>query len=141
MKASPSNRSGNSPPTDPSGAGGFTLFEVLVALGIFCLAIIGLLFACNSALDAAREVRFEAAVRRLLEDRVAELEGMDAGDYAQAFDSALPGVAIHESISRETVVDHERTILEGFWKVAVQARWVRDGEERSLEAEFLRYEP
>ena len=48
-----------------------TLFEVLVALTIFSFAVIGCLVAYNSTLSAAREVRFEAEVRRILEDRIA----------------------------------------------------------------------
>jgi prepilin-type N-terminal cleavage/methylation domain-containing protein len=116
-----------------------TLFEVLIALTIFSFAVIGCLVAYNSTLSAAREVRYDAEVRRILEDRVAELEGMELQEYEKEIDSGLPGLKIRESIRPEEIIDAERNVLSGFWKVEVTAQWERDGVPQEIQSSFLRY--
>ena len=116
-----------------------TLFEVLVALTIFSFAVIGCLVAYNSTLSAAREVRFEAEVRRILEDRIAHLEGMELKEYEDQIESDLPGLKVRETIRPEEIVDSERTILSGFWKVEITASWERDGVPQEIQTSFLRY--
>jgi type II secretion system protein I len=51
--------------------GGFTLLEVLLALGIFALAAVGLVVAIDTALRSALEVRERSMARRELESRLA----------------------------------------------------------------------
>jgi len=60
-------------------ASAFTLFEVLLALGIFGLAVVGMLGALNSALSSAREARlgqFARTLGTLLENGVPVLTAL-----------------------------------------------------------------
>jgi len=50
---------------------GFTLFEVLIALAVFMLAVTGLAIALDTALQAALEVRQRSFCRSELESRLA----------------------------------------------------------------------
>ena len=50
---------------------GFTLFEVLIALAVFMLAVTGLAVALDTALQAALEVRQRSFCRAELESRLA----------------------------------------------------------------------
>ena len=50
---------------------GFTLFEVLIALAVFMMAVTGLAIALNTALQAALEVRQRSFCRAELESRLA----------------------------------------------------------------------
>ncbi len=50
---------------------GFTLLEVLLALGVFALAAVGLVIAIDTALRAALTVRERSMARRELESRLA----------------------------------------------------------------------
>jgi type II secretion system protein I len=50
---------------------GFTLLEVLLALGVFALAAVGLVVAIDTALQAALTVRERSMARRELESRLA----------------------------------------------------------------------
>lgn len=72
----------NNHPTRPAGAPhpscparenekGFTLFETIVALGVFVLAALGLAQAIQGAIDVAILARDRALTRTLLESRLA----------------------------------------------------------------------
>lgn len=50
---------------------GFTLFEVLIALAVFMLAVTGLAVALDTALQAALQVRQRSLCRSELESRLA----------------------------------------------------------------------
>lgn len=50
---------------------GFTLLEVLLALGVFALAAVGLVVAIDTALRSALSVRERSMARRELESRLA----------------------------------------------------------------------
>jgi len=50
---------------------GFTLFEVLIALAVFMLAVVGIAKALDTALQAALEARQRTQCRQQLESRLA----------------------------------------------------------------------
>lgn len=52
-------------------SGGFTLFEVLIALAVFMLAIVGIAKALDTALQIALEARQRTLCREQLESRLA----------------------------------------------------------------------
>jgi hypothetical protein len=119
----------------------FSLVEVLVALGMFAFAVVGLLIAYNSSLSAAREVRRESEIRRLLEDRMAEWEGIPLEPTENRLESSIPGVTLLETCQREELIGPEQTIYSGFWKITLTATWEDAGSPQSLQADFLRYQP
>lgn len=120
----------------------FTLVEALVALGVFAFAVLGVLMAFDSGLQAAQQVRREALVRQILEDRVAWLETAPLEPAENRFEGPLPGMLIREEITRETLVDEERTVFDGFWRVRVLVQWPGPGgNKENLEAGFLRFGP
>jgi type II secretory pathway pseudopilin PulG len=57
--------------TDTVSCGGFTLFEVLIALAVFMLAVAGIAKAIDTALQAALEARQRTQCRQQLESRLA----------------------------------------------------------------------
>jgi len=117
----------------------FTLVEALVALGVFSFAVLGFLMAFDTTLDAAREVRREAMIRQILEDRVAWLEHAPLALRDVRIEGPIPGMIIREEISTERLVDEEQNVYGGFWKVRVIVEWEREGEKETMEAGFLRY--
>jgi type II secretory pathway component PulJ len=117
----------------------FTLFEALVALAVFSFAVIGFLWAYDATLDAAREVRREAIVRQIMEDRIAWLEIAELVETDNRIDGPLPGMKIRETIQPERLIDEEQNILQGFWRAAVVVEWETDGRKESMEASFLRF--
>lgn len=112
---------------------------MLVALGVFAFAIIGLLMALDSALSAASDARFETLVRRQLENSMAKLESIEPQEYKEVMEIAMPAMRITETMTAETIVTEERIRLDGFWRVRIEATWSRRGREETFSAEFLRH--
>lgn len=119
----------------------FTLFEVLMAMGIFALVVIGAMAALNATLTAAREARIEQHARIQLENRLAVLEDGPLEEIERVVETKDPDMSFHETVKREDVVAPDYTVYSGFWRVRVVAKWKADNEERTEEATFLRFGP
>jgi len=80
---------------------GFTLFEVLIALAVFMLAVTGLAVALDTALQAALEVRQRSFCRSELESRLAYCQAnpppLGASRILEA--SRNHGVRVEESLA------------------------------------------
>lgn len=120
---------------------GFTLFEVLLALGIFGLAVMGMLGALNSGLSSAREARLGQFVRTQLESRLAILEGEPLRSTQRQVEQASPKITFTESIQKEPITTANHETLDGFWRLKVVANWSTSDGERKEEISFLRYLP
>ena len=79
----------------------FTLFEVLIALAVFMMAVTGLAIALNTALGVALEVRQRSACRAELESRLA---------YCQAIPPAVGSTRVLEA-SKNHGVKVEETLV------------------------------
>lgn len=134
MKSNPPFRTG-------TGSEGFTLFEVLLALGIFGLMVVGMMGALNSALSSAREVRMDQLIRSRLENRLASLEGGDIKELKRTVEEESPKIKFVETVVKEPVRDPQNSILEGFWRVKIVAEWSVGGETKQEEVSILRYTP
>lgn len=119
----------------------FTLFEVLLALAIFGLAVIGMLGALNSALSSAREARLGQFARIQLESRLAILEGEPLRPTQRQVEQASPKMTFTESIQKEPITTASHETLDGFWRLKVVANWSASDGERKEEISFLRYSP
>jgi len=119
--------------------GAFTLLEVLVALGVFSFAVLGMMGALNALLESAREARFHEIVRHRLENHLALYEGGQLKEVSRKVELDTPKMTITETVRREQVLNSERTVLEGYWRVTVLAEWEYLGVKEKEEASILRY--
>ena len=119
--------------------GAFTLLEVLIALGVFAIAIVGMMVALDTILRVAREARFHEIVRHRLENHLAFLEG--GKEVNRKIELESPKMTILESVRREQVLNANRTVLEGFWRIKVVAEWEYEGVKDKEEASILRFSP
>jgi prepilin-type N-terminal cleavage/methylation domain-containing protein len=80
---------------------GFTLFEVLIALAVFMLAVTGLAIALDTALQAALEVRQRTFCRSELESRLSYCQGNPPpeGSPRVLEASRNQGVRVEESLT------------------------------------------
>jgi len=121
---------------------GFTLVEVLVALGLFAFAVIGLLGGIGAMAEMADEARISAIVRQQLESRVAFLEVRRPEEFQDTIKTDFPRMTILEGMKREQVQrTNGKPPLEGIWRVEIRAQWQTSGRRGEEKVSFLRYEP
>jgi prepilin-type N-terminal cleavage/methylation domain-containing protein len=123
---------------------GFTLIEVLVALGMFVLAVGGLALALDRAFAASNLLRQEDEIRQQLASLVDESMIMPIDTLVSGRETGPDALGIKYAISAEPVEDlrnKEEEVLGGLWLVTVRAVWEQAGEEQEWKEQFLRYQP
>lgn len=119
----------------------FTIAETLVALAVFSFAVLGVATALNTTIDAARTVQRESLIRAELQSRLAILSNRPAREFTFESPPTVEGVIFLESLVPEVVRKEDATLLPGFWKVSVTAKWLDRGETQEWEMSHLEYRP
>lgn len=119
---------------------GFTLFEVLVALGVFAIAVTGLVIGLQSAVEAALSARQRALARFVIESRLAAAMTDPPLDGKREIDGRTNnGISVVETFEQIELKDTNGRILPGMWKLQVMAELDRGGGRER--AEILVYRP
>ena len=119
---------------------GFTLFEVLVALGVFAIAVTGLAIGLQSAVEAALSARERALARFVIESRLAAAMTDPPLDGKREIDGRTNnGVSVLETFEQVELTDTNGQIIPGMWKLRVTAKPSRGAVEET--AEILVYRP
>ena len=119
---------------------GFTLFEVLVALGVFAIAVTGLAIGLQSAVEAALSARQRALARFVIESRLAAAMTDPPLDGKRTIDGATNnGISVVETFEQVELQDTNGQIIPGMWKLQVTAEFGRDPTKEK--AEILVYRP
>lgn len=119
---------------------GFTLFEVLVALGVFAIAVTGLAIGLQSAVEAALSARQRALARFVIESRLAAAMTDPPLDGKRTIDGATNnGISVVETFEQVELQDTNGQIIPGMWKLQVAAEFGR--EPTKAQAEILVYRP
>ncbi len=121
----------------------FTLFEVLIALGVFVLAIGGLTLALNKTAEASALLRDDAEIRQQMASWVDQAMNLPMPLLAQGQKSDRDALGAVYQLSAEPAEIHNRENeeLSGLWWVTVQANWTDDSGKQEWQERFLRYEP
>jgi type II secretion system protein I len=119
---------------------GFTLFEVLVALGVFAIAVTGLAIGLQSAVEAALSARQRALARFVIESRLAAAMTDPPLDGKRTIDgSTNNGISVVETFEQIELQDTNGQIIPGMWKLHVAAEFGRESTKE--QAEILVYRP
>lgn len=121
------------------GSGAFTLLEVFTAMGVFCFAVLGLLYALNITIEASRETQRQRMVRSQLESRLARLSLPPLNEFSA--NTEENGVNYTEEIGPESVKSRDLSLLAGYWRVRVLAEWKDGGQSRQWDASHLIWNP
>jgi len=118
----------------------FTLFEVLIALGVFAVAVTGLALALQSAVDAALNARSRMLARTMIESRLASAMANPPLDGRREIDGRTNnGIHVLETFEQAEIRDTNNAILPGMWRLKVTAESGRAGIKEM--AEILVYRP
>jgi len=117
---------------------GFTLFEVLIALGVFAIAATGLAMALQAVVDGALATRQRMAARHMIESQL-------AASYANPLKEGTRelhpdtngGIRLVETMEPAELVDTNGVTIPGMWKLRIEATW----EDSTEEAEVLVFRP
>jgi hypothetical protein len=117
----------------------FTLFEVLIALAVFMLAVIGVAKAIDTALEAALEARERTSCRQHLESRLAfsMAEPPPFGKPRILEATQNNGVRVEESLEPYPVKNAKGQDVPGIAKLIIRTR----SGTQSDEAEILMNRP
>lgn len=101
--------------------GGFTLFEVLIALAVFMLAVTGLAVALDTALQAALQVRQRSLCRWELESRLAYCQANPPPEASPRILEAERnrGIRVEESLAAHLARNSAGAELTGLKKLTI----------------------
>lgn len=114
------------------------MFEVLVALGVFAIAVTGLAIGLQSAVEAALSARQRALARFVIESRLAAAMTDPPLDGKRTIEGRTNnGISVLETFEQVELKDTNGQTIPGIWKLQVTARIGQsESEER---AEILVY--
>lgn len=119
---------------------GFTLFEVLIALGVFAIAVTGLVWALQSAIEASLSARERLFARTALESRLASAMANPPLDGKREIDGRTNnGLSVVEIFEPAEIQNTNGEVLPGLWRLRVTTSNGRTKAEES--AEILIFRP
>lgn len=120
---------------------GFTLFEVLIALGVFAIAVTGLAIGLEGAVSSAFEARQRSIARAMLESRLAAAMTDPPTDGRRVIEARdNNGVRVEETLEQFPAKTTNGTEVTGLWKLKITADWGKGGGGKDS-AEILIYKP
>ncbi|MBU3664780.1 MAG: type II secretion system protein [Chthoniobacterales bacterium] len=122
---------------------GFTLFEILIALAMFSLALGGLAIALDRIVEANALLRSEAGMRQQLESLLDQAMALPIETLAEGRETGPDAMGVKYSVSAEQaeIRDKNDAVLPGLWWITVRAEWTDGNEKQEREEKFLRYQP
>lgn len=119
---------------------GYILYEVLIALTVFALAITGLMQVLSLTIDAANEIAFERAVHRGLESILTEARHRDVADMSIDYLDEVLEVAYHTEVEELQLANTEGQTLTGMYKLTATATYQVGAEQVEDAAEIWIYD-
>ena len=118
----------------------FTLFEVIIALGVFAISVTGLALALQSAVDAALMARQRAMARVVIESSLATAMSDPPTDGRREIEGRTNnGIHVLETLEQAEIKNTNGDLLPGMWTLKVSADW--KGGAGKETAEILLYKP
>lgn len=127
-----------------ASGGGFLLLEVLLALGVFSMAVTGFAVALHRTADLAMQAQRGVKITRLLESALAEAISypvLEEGTTSVPIEEmAEEGLEIETTIELLPEMENEEgQFLQEMYRIEVAARWFENGVRQEELAETWRY--
>ena len=120
----------------------FTLFEVLLALGVFAIAVTGLAIALESSVQAALEARQRSLARIQIESRLAVSMAAPPTNGRRVVEARdNNGVRVEETIVPSEAKTTNGALVPGLWRLKIVASGGDPRTGGKETAEILLYKP
>jgi len=120
----------------------FALYEVLLGLAIFVIGVMSLGRAVQNFLNAGALSEEEDRVRRILGNRMSEVQASPVRPDPSKVTKVDTGYGIIKLIQKsvpEELVDQDNTVVDGSTRVTLTAEWARGGVRQSKQLVFYVY--
>jgi CHASE3 domain sensor protein len=120
---------------------GFVLWEILLALSIFCIVGLSLTTALQQGAETARLLRQDSKVRHDLESILAETSTTKLAAGRSEVPLGDQRVRYERQIAPVVAKNSKGQPLDHLWRITVRATWQETNQSRSSQAELTVYQP
>jgi prepilin-type N-terminal cleavage/methylation domain-containing protein len=120
---------------------GFTVFEVMIALSIFSLVVVGLATCLNELMDASIQSRREDEILMELETRLSEARRLPLAPGKTELEKDARGVAYEQEVTVLELQNQRQAQLNGLYQLVIRARWPAGEGNQEREAMVYVYQP
>lgn len=124
---------------------GFLMMEVILAIGIFCLAAVGFAIALARTAEVASLAKRQMKITRILDSALTEALSqpvLEEGANTVVLEEELGGASVEIDTVVEPLEDlqnEDGEILQQMYRIQVSAHWYEDGQWMEEMAETWRY--
>jgi hypothetical protein len=126
---------------DKTAAGGFILWEVLLAFGIFCLVSVGFIAALEQTIFTVTLVRDESEIRRNFENFLAEARAEKLQPGTHALNGADSRIQYERQVQAIKAKNQRGADVTNLFEIKLTARWTLQNRDRTEEAKVIVYQP
>jgi prepilin-type N-terminal cleavage/methylation domain-containing protein len=120
---------------------GFTVFEVMIALSIFSLVVVGLATCLNELMDASIQSRREDEILMELETRLSEARRLPLAPGKTELEKDSRGVVYEQEVTVLELQNQRQAQLNGLYQLVIRARWPAGEGNQEREAMVYVYQP
>jgi prepilin-type N-terminal cleavage/methylation domain-containing protein len=120
---------------------GFVLWEIMLALTIFCVVAVALTTALHQTVDASILLRDESQIRLEIENLLTESIAMKVKPGKTEVKVGDGRVHYQREVRAVEAKTAAGVVLPSLYKISVQADWRASGENRAAHAEVIVYQP
>lgn len=119
----------------------FTLLEVMIAVMVFGIAVVGLLMALSSTIGTAAAFDRESKVALSLQNQLAEAREIDFAAGTATVGPDEMGVVYTKDISPLELQNKDGQQLNGLYSIRITATWGQGGPDETETGEVYVYKP
>jgi prepilin-type N-terminal cleavage/methylation domain-containing protein len=119
----------------------FTLLEVMLALAIFSMAILGLALSLQEMIEASLESRRDNEVRRELDSRLATFRQKQIQPGTQDLGQDQAGRTYEGETTLLELKNQRNVALHGLYRLTVRTKWKAGATEEERSCSLYVYQP
>jgi type II secretory pathway pseudopilin PulG len=120
---------------------GFVLWEVMLALTIFCVVAVGLTAALHQTVDTSIVIRDESQVRQELQNLLTETASTKVKPGKSEIHSSDGRILFEREIRAIQAKTERGEQLPNLYEIDIQASWRSSGQDRTQHANMIVYRP